>query len=127
MAFDSIFKADLFQGHTLIVTGGGSGIGRCTAHELAALGARVVLVGRKASKLQQVAQEITEDGGSAHWHACDIRDEEAVTALVTQIVNEHGPVHGLVNNAGGQYPRRLPRSIKRALKPYCAPTWWAAS
>ena len=45
MAFDSIFKADLFQGHTVIVTGGGSGIGRCTAHELAALGAQVILWG----------------------------------------------------------------------------------
>ena len=107
MAFDSIFKADLFQGHTLIVTGGGSGIGRCTAHELAALGARVILVGRKPDKLQQVAQEITEDGGVAHWQACDIRDEEAVKALVTHVLHDHGPIHGLVNNAGGQYPSPL--------------------
>lgn len=107
MAFDSIFKADLFQGHTVIVTGGGSGIGRCTAHELAALGAQVILVGRKPEKLQTVAAEIAEDGGSAHWHSCDIRDEEAVKALVTQILNDHGPIHGLVNNAGGQYPSPL--------------------
>ena len=47
MAYDSIFKADLFAGQTIIVTGGGTGIGRCTAHELAALGADVLLVGRK--------------------------------------------------------------------------------
>ena len=67
MAFDSIFKADLFQRQTVIVTGGGSGIGRCTAHELAALGAHVILVGRTSQKLQKVTQEITEDGGSAHW------------------------------------------------------------
>ncbi|KMT56855.1 SDR family oxidoreductase [Pseudomonas fildesensis] len=107
MAFDSIFKADLFQGHTVIITGGGSGIGRCTAHELAALGAHVILVGRKPEKLQAVAAEIAEDGGNADWQACDIRDEEAVKALVTQIINEHGPIHGLVNNAGGQYPSPL--------------------
>jgi len=107
VAYDSIFKADLFQGHTVIVTGGGSGIGRCTAHELAALGARVILVGRKAHKLEQVAAQIAEDGGSAHWQACDIRDEEAVKALVSQIVHEHGAIHGLVNNAGGQYPSPL--------------------
>lgn len=117
MAFDSIFKADLFQGQTLIVTGGGSGIGRCTAHELAALGAHVVLVGRKPEKLQRVTQEITQDGGHASWHACDIRDEEAVKALVSQIIEAHGPIQGLVNNAGGQYPRPWRRSIKKALKP----------
>ncbi|MGZ0714049.1 SDR family oxidoreductase [Pseudomonas palleroniana] len=107
MAFDSIFKANLFQGQTLIVTGGGSGIGRCTAHELAALGARVILVGRKPEKLQAVAAEIAQDGGCAHWRACDIRDEAAVKALVSQLIGEHGPIHGLVNNAGGQYPSPL--------------------
>ncbi|MBT1263227.1 SDR family oxidoreductase [Pseudomonas sp. VS40] len=107
MAFDSIFKADLFQGQTVIVTGGGSGIGRCIAHELAALGAHVILVGRKAEKLQNVAIEIAEDGGTADWQVCDIRDEEAVKALVKHIIQAHGPIHGLVNNAGGQYPSPL--------------------
>lgn len=107
MAFDSIFKADLFQGQSVIVTGGGSGIGRCTAHELAALGARVILVGRKPDKLHTVASEIAEDGGVAHWHACDVRDEDAVKRLVAQIIDDHGPIHGLVNNAGGQYPSPL--------------------
>jgi len=107
VAFDSIFKADLFQGQTVIVTGGGSGIGRCTAHELAALGARVILVGRKPEKLQKVTAEILEDGGHASWLACDIRDEEAVKAFVSQVIEEHGPIHGLVNNAGGQYPSPL--------------------
>jgi citronellol/citronellal dehydrogenase len=107
VAFDSIFKADLFQGQTVMVTGGGSGIGRCTAHELAALGAHVILVGRKAEKLQNVALEIAEDGGTADWQVCDIRDEEAVKALVKHIIHAHGPIHGLVNNAGGQYPSPL--------------------
>nr|WP_262925885.1 SDR family oxidoreductase [Pseudomonas chlororaphis] len=97
----------MFAGQTVIVTGGGSGIGRCTAHELAALGARVLLVGRKAEKLQKVAGEIAEDGGLAHWQACDIRDEDAVKALVAQLIERFGPIHGLVNNAGGQYPAPL--------------------
>ncbi|MGE8099850.1 SDR family oxidoreductase [Pseudomonas fluorescens] len=107
MAFDSIFKPELFAGQTIIVTGGGSGIGRCTAHELAALGAHVLLVGRKPEKLQKVATEIFEDGGKADWQACDIRDEDAVTQLVGQLIKDHGPIHGLVNNAGGQYPAPL--------------------
>ncbi|WP_150775652.1 SDR family oxidoreductase, partial [Pseudomonas fluorescens] len=107
MAYASIFKADLFSGQTIIVTGGGSGIGRCAAHELAALGANVLLVGRKPEKLQKVAAEIAEDGGRAHWNTCDIRDEEAVKQLVRELIAEHGPIHGLVNNAGGQYPSPL--------------------
>lgn len=107
MAFDSIFKPDLFAGQTIIVTGGGSGIGRCTAHELAALGAHVVLVGRKPEKLQAVAMEIIEDGGHASWHTCDIREEDAVRQLVKKLVEDHGSIQGLVNNAGGQYPAPL--------------------
>lgn len=107
MAFDSIFKPDLFAGQTIIVTGGGSGIGRCTAHELAALGAHVVLVGRKPEKLQAVVMEIIEDGGHASWHTCDIREEDTVRQLVKKLVEDHGSIQGLVNNAGGQYPAPL--------------------
>ena len=107
MAFDSIFKPDLFAGQTIVVTGGGSGIGRCTAHELAALGAHVVLVGRKPEKLQAVAMEVIEDGGQASWHTCDIREEDAVRQLVKKLVEDHGSIQGLVNNAGGQYPAPL--------------------
>ena len=107
MAYDSIFKAGLFTGQTIIVTGGGSGIGRCTAHELAALGAQVLLIGRKADKLQTVAAEIADDGGLADWVTCDIRDEEAVRQRVSELIGKHGPIHGLVNNAGGQYPAPL--------------------
>ncbi|HBX54898.1 SDR family oxidoreductase [Pseudomonas sp. UBA2684] len=107
MAYDSVFKPGLFSGQTIMVTGGGSGIGRCTAHELAALGAHVVLVGRKADKLEKTAGEIREDGGSVSFQVCDIRDEESVKAMVAAVVSERGPIHHLVNNAGGQYPSPL--------------------
>lgn len=107
MGYRSIFHPDLFKDRTIIVTGGGSGIGRCTAHELAALGAHVVLVGRKQEKLDTVLGEIQEDGGNASALACDIRDEEAVKATVAAIVQQRGSIHGLVNNAGGQFPSPL--------------------
>ncbi|KFX67989.1 2,4-dienoyl-CoA reductase [Pseudomonas taeanensis MS-3] len=107
MAYDSNFKPGLFAGQIILVTGGGSGIGRCTAHELAALGAHVVLVGRKLEKLEKACSEIIEDGGQASFQVCDIRDEDAVKAMVAQVVAEHGPIHHLVNNAGGQYPAPL--------------------
>lgn len=107
MRFRSIFRPDLFAEQTHIVTGGGSGIGRCTAHELAALGAHVVLLGRKEDKLVRTSEEIREDGGEVSWHTCDIRDEERVRTTVAAIVESRGQIHGLVNNAGGQYPSPL--------------------
>lgn len=103
MPYRSVFAPNLFEGKVVVVTGGGSGIGRCTAHELAALGAQVALVGRKLDKLQAVAQEITEDGGRASTHVCDIRQEDAVRQTVTNILAAHGQIDGLVNNAGGQF------------------------
>lgn len=101
--YRSVFAPGLLAGRVVVVTGGGSGIGRCTAHELASLGAHVVLVGRKPDKLQATVDEIASDGGRASFHACDIRQEDAVRHMVSAIVAEHGRIDGLVNNAGGQY------------------------
>ena len=101
--YRSVFALGLLTGQVILVTGGGSGIGRCTAHELASLGAHVVLVGRNPDKLTATAQEITGDGGQASWHSCDIRREGDVKTMVAQVVQQHGRIHGLVNNAGGQY------------------------
>lgn len=107
MSYQSIFRPDLFAGQAVLVTGGGSGIGRCTAHELAALGARVALVGRKREKLEAVAAEIAAAGGVASAHPCDIRDEEMVRQTVADVLAAHGRIDGLVNNAGGQFPSPL--------------------
>ena len=101
--YRSVFASGLFAHKVVVVTGGGSGIGRCTAHELASLGAHVVLIGRKLDKLHGVAGEIVADGGRASFHSCDIRDEAAVQNTVEAIVLVHGRVDGLVNNAGGQF------------------------
>ncbi len=105
--YRSVFRSDLFAGKVAIVTGGGSGIGRCIAHELAALGAQVVLVGRSEDKLMAVRAELIEDGHDASWLSADIRDEARVKALVAQVVAERGGVDLLVNNAGGQYTAPL--------------------
>lgn len=102
--YGSVFRADLFAGTTALVTGGGSGIGRCVAHELSSLGATVIITGRKIEKLERVAGEISEDGGAVHYAAFDIRDEEAVEGEVAALVDAHGPIKLLVNNAGGQFP-----------------------
>jgi len=67
----------------------------------------VVVSGRSPGKLARVVGEIVEDGGRAHALAFDIRDEEAVKTGVASVVAQHGPVIGLVNNAGGQFPSPL--------------------
>jgi citronellol/citronellal dehydrogenase len=103
VSYDSIYRHDLFAGRTVIVTGGGSGIGRCTAHELASLGAHVAIVGRNEAKLERVRDEIESDGGSISTHIADIRDEDSVIATVEQVLVDRGRIDGLVNNAGGQY------------------------
>lgn len=105
--YRSVFRTDLFQGQVVWVTGGGSGIGRCVAHELASLGAVVVISGRTQEKLDRVAAEIVEDGGRCSTAAFDIRDEESVKAGVAAAIAQHGPMAGLVNNAGGQFPAPL--------------------
>ena len=103
MLYGSVFASGIFKDKVILVTGGGSGIGRCASHELSALGAHVVLVGRKPEKLQQVQAEISADGGLASWEVCDIRQEETVKAVVASVVARLGRIDGLVNNAGGQF------------------------
>ena len=103
MSYQTIFRPQLFEGQVIIVTGGGSGLGRCISHELAALGAQVVIVGRSEEKLQKVRAEIVEDGGRVETLACDIRDEAQVIAVIDSVLQRFGRLDGLVNNAGGQY------------------------
>lgn len=107
MGYQSIFRPDAFQGKVVIVTGGGSGIGRCTAHELAALGAQVVITGRKIEKLDKVSQEINEDGGKVYSIVCDNREEQQVKDMIADVIEKFGRIDGLVNNAGGQFPATL--------------------
>lgn len=113
MPYQSIYRPGLMTGRSIIVTGAGSGIGRCTAHELAALGAKVLMIGRKVSKLETVAAEITQDGGQAAYASLDIRDEDGVRETVARLVAEHGPIHGLFNNAGGHFPSTLEALSKK--------------
>ena len=101
--YTSVFRPGLFAEQVVIVTGGGSGIGRCIAHELSSLGATVILWGRKVAPLQETADEISEDGGIASVATGDIRDVEAVDSAVGSIIDRHGRIDALVNNAGGQF------------------------
>ena len=77
--YRSVYRPGLFAGQAVWVTGGGSGIGRCVAHELAALGAQVIISGRSADKLERVASEITDDGGRCAGRGPRLRHRKATT------------------------------------------------
>jgi citronellol/citronellal dehydrogenase len=96
-----VFRDGLLDGQVAIVTGGGSGLGRTTALELAALGATVVVCGRRPDPL---AETVALDGaGRVSASACDIREEDQVQRLVDETLERHGRIDLLVNNAGGQF------------------------
>lgn len=100
---DSIFRADLFLDKTIVISGGGTGIGRAIARELAALGATVVICSRSTERLEPTRAEIEEAGGRAIALTCNIRDADAVEAFWSSAIERAGPVDALVNNAGGQF------------------------
>ena len=106
MQYASVFRPGLFAGRTILVTGGGSGLGRCTAHELKSLGARLALAGRTQEKLDQVKEELGDP--DTFTFAADLRREDEVRAMVDGVLGwSGGRIDGLVNNAGGQFPAEL--------------------
>jgi citronellol/citronellal dehydrogenase len=99
-----IFAPGLLDGQVCVVSGAGSGIGRATALELARLGAVVVGCGRRPEPLAETVELIEAEGGTgAEAVPMDIRDEEAVGSLFAGVMERHGRVDVLVNNAGGQF------------------------
>lgn len=101
----TMFRADLFQGQRILITGGGTGLGYAMARQLAALGATVHLCGRRLAVLEQAAQALRGEsgGGQVHVHPVDIRDAGAVDAMVGRIWDQHGGLDALVNNAAGNF------------------------
>jgi citronellol/citronellal dehydrogenase len=112
-SYASVFRPGLFTGQVVIVTGGGSGIGRCTAHELASLGAKVALIGRNPERLDGVRAEIAAVGGEAERWVCDIREEEKVRETIAAVLARFARIDGLVNNAGGQFAAPLAQMTQK--------------
>ncbi len=100
------FRDDLLKDAVYVVSGGGSGIGRAIAYMLTRLGARVVICGRRAAKLEETAQGIARDvGGEVMTVPMTIRDPAQVEELVRAVWDRFGRLDGLVNNGGGQFPQ----------------------
>jgi NAD(P)-dependent dehydrogenase (short-subunit alcohol dehydrogenase family) len=102
-----MFKDGLLQGKRILVTGGGSGLGREIAARYLALGAELHICGRRQAVLQTTAAELmAQHGGSVRTHALDIRHADEVDAMVERIWRDSGPLDGLVNNAAGNFVSR---------------------
>ena len=96
------------EGQVCIITGGGSGIGRGAALTMAAEGATVVIIGRTESKLASVKAEVETAGGTATTYALDVADYDAVAQMAADVLDKHGRIDVLVNNAGhSSHHRRL--------------------
>jgi NAD(P)-dependent dehydrogenase (short-subunit alcohol dehydrogenase family) len=102
-----MFRPDLLQGKRILVTGGGTGLGREIAAQYLRLGAAVDLCGRRKGVLDETAAAlIARHGGVVRTHAVDIRDAAAVDAMVQAIWDDGGPLDALVNNAAGNFISR---------------------
>jgi citronellol/citronellal dehydrogenase len=99
----SPLRADANQGRVVLITGGGTGIGRATALALAASGARVAISGRRTSPLTATASEIDRRGGECLAIPADVREPDQVQRLVDATIERFGSIDVLVNNAGGQF------------------------
>ncbi|HMH19865.1 MAG TPA: SDR family oxidoreductase [Burkholderiales bacterium] len=102
-----MFRPDLLKGKRILVTGGGTGLGREMAAKYLELGAELILCGRRKSVLDKTAAELTaKHGGSVKCRVVDIRDAAAVDAMVQAIWDDGGPLTGLLNNAAGNFISR---------------------
>ena len=98
-----MFDATLLKGKNIIVTGGGTGLGKSMATRFAELGANIVITSRREGVISEAAKELQKNGGKVVAIPCDVRDPEQVEAMVEQTVKELGSVDILLNNAAGNF------------------------
>ena len=101
---DLMFRPDLLSGGRILVTGGGTGLGRVMAEACLMLGATVYICGRRPAPLQETAGALmTAHGGNVVPLSCDIRSETAIAEMIERIWSDGGPLTGLINNAAGNF------------------------
>ncbi|HEU5267285.1 MAG TPA: SDR family oxidoreductase [Jatrophihabitans sp.] len=105
--------ARAIKGKTVMITGASSGIGRATALRVGAAGGKVILVARGAEKLEQTRVEIEDLGGTAFVHRCDLADMSDIERMAKEVLQEHGRVDVLINNAGRSIRRSIALSYDR--------------
>jgi NAD(P)-dependent dehydrogenase (short-subunit alcohol dehydrogenase family) len=99
----AMYDRELLVGRNILVTGGGTGLGKAMALRYAELGAQVAVLGRREQPLEQVVAEITAAGGRAAWASADVRERASVDAALDRLESELGPLTDVVNNAAGNF------------------------
>jgi NAD(P)-dependent dehydrogenase (short-subunit alcohol dehydrogenase family) len=109
-----VFQADLLKSKRILITGGGTGLGRAMAERFLNLGAAVYICGRRADVLQKACQELAgHTAGEIHSFVCDVRERDAVDQMIANIWDA-GPLNVLVNNAAGNFIARSEELSPRA-------------
>ncbi len=101
---DQLYADGLFSDEVVLITGGGTGIGRVAATEMGLLGAKVAICGRRPEPLRDAVAELESKGIDAFGAPCDIREPEAIASYVDAVIERFGRIDVLINNAGGQFP-----------------------
>ena len=101
----TIYRKDLFKDQVVVVSGGGSGLGKAMAALFGRLGARIVICGRDQAKLDSVKALFDDRGVHCSFHSMSIREPDAVNAFFDQVFEDEGKIDVLINNAGGQFPQ----------------------
>lgn len=126
---DTVYREDLLEGQSIIISGGGSGMGRAMAVLMARLGARIIICGRREERLKEVAESVNEAlGHKIDYHAMTIRDPEAVAKFIGETFERHGHINSMINSAGGQFSQDAidisPKGWLAVTDTNLNGTWW---
>jgi NAD(P)-dependent dehydrogenase (short-subunit alcohol dehydrogenase family) len=112
---DSLLAPNSFAGQTILITGGGTGLGRSMGRYLLTLGANLVICGRRVAVLEEAARTLAEEtGGQVFAQACDVRQVDQIEQLLAAAQQRFGTIHALVNNAAGNFISPTERLSHRA-------------
>ncbi|MCL4328618.1 MAG: SDR family oxidoreductase [Candidatus Thermoplasmatota archaeon] len=109
-----MFSKDLLKGKTVLITGGGTGLGRSMSFGFASLGAKIAIVSRKEENLKETVEDLRKEGHVAEYAVCDVRDPAQIASAVDALWSKLGPVNVLVNNAAGNFISRTEDLSTRA-------------
>jgi len=124
----NIFAKGLFDGAVVVITGGGTGIGKQVAREIGSLGAKCIAIcGRRIEPLKETASELEKEGINVFYGSCDIRNNDETTNFIKNVLQRNSRIDVLINNAGGQFPSPAeaisPKGFEAVIRNNLLGTW----